>query len=45
MAGVFVDAGLIRLLALGVVFVALNALIVWSLCAVAARADDALGQR
>jgi len=40
-----VDAGLVRLLVLGAVFAALDALIVWALCAVAARADDALGQR
>jgi len=40
-----VDAGLVRLLVLGAAFVALDALMVWSLCAVAARADDALGQR
>jgi len=39
------DAGLIRLLVLGAVFAALDALIVWSLCAMAARADDALEQR
>lgn len=40
-----VDAGLVRMLALGAVVAVVFALEVWALCVVAAQADDDLGQR